>query len=61
MAWDTLKAIVDDQRKEMRQEAQRPPDSCPYDGALLDIFENVRNCPMGDYRWPSRASSRRGS
>ena len=52
MSWDQYKAIIQQDREEARTQAQTPPDSCPFDGAVLDVrSDGIRNCPMGNYRW----------
>lgn len=35
-----------------QEELGEPPIACPIDGELLEInSNNVRNCPLGNYRW----------
>jgi hypothetical protein len=52
MSSDQLKAILEVSRQDISWEASEPPTACPIDGSLLDVRDNVRNCPMGNYRWP---------
>lgn len=52
MSWETLKAILDENRLAAAQEAQEPPVACPIDGDILDIHPNgTRSCPMGNFVW----------
>ena len=52
MSWEQLKAIIDEDKAEARKAKNEPPGACPIDGAILEVRGNVRNCPMGNYRWP---------
>ena len=53
MSWWQLKNISDEAREERARTANEPPVACPIDGAILDVGPNgIRNCPMGNYRWP---------
>jgi len=58
MSWWQLKAILDENRAERRADQSREPVTCPIDGELLDVKGAVRNCPMGNYRWPAGAVHR---
>lgn len=51
MGWETLREIAEENRAEAEAAATRIPVSCPLDGAALDVRGDVRNCPMGNYRW----------
>jgi hypothetical protein len=53
MSWDQLKAILEVNRQDISREASEPPTACPIDGSPLDVRGNIRNCPMGNYRWPN--------
>ena len=54
MSWEQLAAIRGENRAEHALVSGQPPVSCPIDGELLDIRgDGVRNCPMGNYRWPN--------
>lgn len=51
--WGGLRGIIDEAREDARIQAATPPVACPHDGTPLDEnARGVRNCPMGDYRWP---------
>ncbi len=52
MSWDQLQDIIATNKREQDRERREPPVACPIDGAILDIKNGVRNCPMGNYRWP---------
>ena len=51
MGWETLLEIAEENRAEAASASARIPVSCPLDGAPLDVRGDVRNCPMGNYRW----------
>lgn len=53
MGWDQLRVIIDE-NKEVNANAKRePPVACPIDGSILDVrADGVRNCRMGNFRWP---------
>lgn len=52
MGWDQLLSIQRDNAAQLEEDAQRPPEECPYDGAKLVVGKNgVRSCPFGNYRW----------
>ena len=51
MAWEQLEAALRDQRRNEEWERKQPPESCPHDGAQLEVRGKVRNCPFGNYRW----------
>jgi len=53
MGWEQLKAILDINREDVARESSETPTACPIDGSLLDQRDGVRNCPMGNYRWPN--------
>lgn len=54
MSFEQLKQIVEDAKHEDQRQRNEPPTACPIDGEPLDIGSNgIRNCPMGNYRWPS--------
>lgn len=55
MGWETLREIAEENRAEAEAAATRIPVSCPLDGAALDVRGDVRNCPMGNYRWEAVA------
>ena len=51
MTWEKLEAILRDNLRRIEEEQTRPPETCPFDGARLEVVGRVRNCPMGNYRW----------
>lgn len=51
MSWGTLREIKRENRDEEQRESLLPPVACPIDGERLDVRANVRNCPLGNYRW----------
>ena len=54
MGWETLKAIIDENRQLAQQARQEPPVACPIDGDVLDIHpDGSRSCPMGNYTFGS--------
>ena len=54
MGWEQLKAILDENRQRRDRLASEPPIACPIDGSILVVRgDGVRNCPMGNFRWPS--------
>ena len=53
MPWAELRSYLKENRETTAMERREPPVSCPIDGSLLTIrADGVRNCPMGNYRWP---------
>jgi len=53
MSWEQLQAILKENRADATRRATEPPVACPIDGTLLVVrADGVRNCPMGNYRWP---------
>lgn len=53
MSWEQLQAIMDENRTEAQAAAIEPPSACPIDGEPLDVnAQGVRNCPLGNFRWP---------
>tara|TARA_Y100000310_G_C20615958_1_gene780634 strand:+ start:1387 stop:1572 length:186 start_codon:yes stop_codon:yes gene_type:complete len=55
MTWNQLKDIKQQNRETVAAERREGPLSCPIDGELLDIRGNIRNCPLGNYRWEAGA------
>lgn len=51
MSFETLREIARENREEAERAASRPPVACPLDGTPLQVRGEVRNCPMGNYRW----------
>ena len=51
MSWNQLKEIIDENRKEARDEKRRGVLSCPIDGSQLDYnpVTGLWNCRMGNY------------
>lgn len=53
MAWETLLSIRDEAVQYVRDERDRPPEACPFDGEPLSQGpRGVLFCKLGDYRWP---------
>jgi len=53
MPWEQHQAIMRQNRDEARRIQTDPPAACPIDGEVLDVrSDGVRNCPLGNYRWP---------
>ena len=54
MSWNQLLSMIQEARQSSQQEISQPPVACPIDGAILDVGPTgIRNCPMGNFRWPS--------
>ncbi len=55
MSWNQLRDIIFLNRRTLQEHRQLAPITCPIDGATLDIHPrlNIRNCPLGNYRWPA--------
>ena len=51
MPWEQLVAAIKSNIKSEENERDQPPEYCPHDGAVLVKRGNVRNCPMGNFRW----------
>lgn len=53
MSWNQLLDMIKQNRQIKLTEHQAPPVACPIDGAVLDVARDgqVRNCPLGNYRW----------
>lgn len=52
MAWDTLGEIKRENEAAEALATRRGPTACPIDGAPLVTGKgDVRNCPLGNYRW----------
>ena len=53
MPWEQLISAWRDTLRRAEWERDQPPRYCPHDGSVLvEREDGVRNCPMGDYRWP---------
>jgi len=52
MSWEQLHNIQAENRSNRRLNEQQPPIACPIDGTILDVRGAIRNCPMGNFRWP---------
>ena len=53
MAWETLLGIYEEAAQYARDERDRPPAACPYDGEpLQEGPRSVLFCRLGDYQWP---------
>lgn len=46
-----LGEIARENRRLIEEAEFAVPEACPFDGTRLDIRGDVRNCPIGDYRW----------
>ena len=56
MSWEHLSDIMKLNRDEKAQYDQLPPETCPWDGTVLDVNgKGERNCKMGDYFWKGGA------
>ena len=51
MSWQTLSDIKRENREEAARANAEPPVACPIDGTPLQVRDNVRNCPMGNFRF----------
>ena len=53
MGWEQLRNTTKENRELAREASQTPPVACPIDGTVLVIrSDGVRDCPMGNFRWP---------
>lgn len=53
MSWAQLEAMMKENRDTQREETAAAPTVCPIDGTILHVNPaGVRNCPMGNFRWP---------
>ena len=54
MGWEQLSEMLRQNMDAKYQVDSAPPDVCPIDGTFLDIHpDGRRNCPMGNYAWPT--------
>ena len=53
MPWEQLRAIQEENRQINKEAKSQPPTTCPIDGQPLDVRGNIRNCPFGNFRWPT--------
>lgn len=55
MSWEQLANILDENRDYAQTDAEERdmPTICPIDGEVLIERNGVRNCPMGNFRWPN--------
>lgn len=54
MSWEQLRDLYNQNREIAQRSISTAPSACPIDGEPLDIrADGQRNCPMGNYRWPS--------
>jgi len=55
MSWQQLADIQNENREVNKAHVRQGPVACPIDGTLLEERDNVRNCPMGNFRWSGGA------
>ena len=54
MSWEQYQEIIRQNRIDATRLADKPPVACPIDGTVLVIRgDGVRNCPFGNFRWPT--------
>jgi len=60
MSWEQLRAITKQNKETVQKEQGGKPITCPIDGTILDEGKGgVRNCPLGNYRYPAFGFSTR--
>lgn len=56
MSWAQLTNILEERRRLAREDREKDPVACPYDGTPLEYHEgkNVLHCPNGDFQVSAR-------